>query len=259
MKKNYDILIIGGGAAGLMAAIKAAETDCGLSIAVLEKMPSCGRKICLTGKGRCNVTNNCSVDEFLSNIPTNPRFLYSALNCFPPEETMRFFEECGVKLKTERGKRVFSESDRAIDIVMALSSKCRECGVNTVREKITSLYIDDGGVKGVYSGDNLYECDAVIVCTGGMSYPLTGSDGDGYKFAKTAGHSIIPPKPSLVPIVCRGRVCGRMQGLSLKNVMAFVYDGDKKIFETTQLKEEKISELRKLEKDLNSYILKTNF
>lgn len=216
------VAIIGEGASGMMAALWASKNMA--DTVIFEKNDRPGKKLRITGKGRCNVTNNCSVDEFLSNIPTNPRFLYSALNCFPPEETMKFFEECGVKLKTERGKRVFPESDRAIDIVMALSSKCRECGVNTVREKITSLYIDDGRVKGVYSGDNLYECDAVIVCTGGMSYPLTGSDGDGYKFAKTAGHSIIPPKPSLVPIVCRGRVCGRMQGLSLKNIGFRVYE-----------------------------------
>lgn len=210
------VVVIGAGAAGMMAAIHAAYM--GAEVTLIEKNDRVGKKLRITGKGRCNVTNNCATDEFLANVPTNPRFLYSALGRFSTEDTMEFFEGCGVALKVERGKRVFPESDRASDIVRALSERCRDCGVNVVTDKVTSIDIADGSVCGVLAGNRRYDADAVIVATGGMSYTATGSDGDGYRFARSAGHTVTPLLPSLVPIVSESELCKRMQGLSLKNV-----------------------------------------
>ncbi len=213
-KKN--VAVVGGGAAGMMAAIHAAYM--GAEVLMFEKNDRLGKKLRITGKGRCNVTNDCPTNEFLNNVPTNPRFLYAALNRFSTSDTMDFFEGCGVPLKVERGKRVFPISDKAADIVKALSDRCRDVGVRTVHDKITSLEISDGRVTAVFAGDTRYPCDSVIVCTGGKSYPGTGSDGDGYRFAKQAGHTVTELRPSLVPIVSDGNLCQRMQGLSLKNV-----------------------------------------
>jgi predicted Rossmann fold flavoprotein len=210
------VAVIGAGAAGMMAAIHASAM--GAEVTLFEKNDRVGKKLRITGKGRCNVTNDCSTEEFLLNVPTNPRFLYAALNRFSTRDTMEFFESCGVPLKTERGKRVFPQSDRASDIVRALSDKCEEYGVRLVRDKITGIDISDGCAQGVFCSDRHYKADAVIVCTGGRSYSVTGSDGDGYKFAKAAGHTVTPLRPSLVPIVAEGNLCARMQGLSLRNV-----------------------------------------
>lgn len=210
------VAVIGAGAAGMMAAIHAAAM--GAEVLLIEKNDRVGKKLRITGKGRCNVTNDCSTEEFLSNVPTNPRFLYAALNRFSTRDTMDFFENCGVPLKVERGKRVFPQSDHASDIVRALSDRCREYGVRQICDKVTSLDVRDGVVVGVFCSDKRYACDAVIVCTGGKSYSGTGSDGDGYKFAMAVGHTVTPLRPSLVPIVAEGELCRRMQGLSLKNV-----------------------------------------
>ncbi len=210
------IVVIGGGAAGMMAAIHSSYE--GAEVTLIEKNDRLGRKLRITGKGRCNVTNDCSVNEFLTNVPTNPRFLYTALNRFSPSDTMDFFEGCGVELKVERGKRVFPVSDKAGDIVAALVQRCRDCEVKVVNDRVTSLDISDGQVKAVNLGEKRIECDAAVICTGGRSYPGTGSDGDGYKFARAAGHTVTELKPSLVPIVADTRLCARMQGLSLKNV-----------------------------------------
>ncbi len=208
--------VIGGGAAGMMAAIRAAEL--GAEVILFEKNDRAGKKLRITGKGRCNVTNDCSVQDFLANVPTNPRFLYTALNKFSVEDVKSFFEGEGVPLKVERGNRVFPASDKAADIVSALVSKCKSLGVDIVFRKVISVNIEDGAVRSIrYSGGET-EVDAVIVATGGKSYPLTGSDGDGYKFAREAGHTVTELRPSLVPIVAEGHLCGRMQGLSLKNV-----------------------------------------
>lgn len=200
----------------MMAAIHAAYS--GAEVVMFEKNDRLGKKLRITGKGRCNVTNDSPTNEFLNSVPTNPRFLYAALNRFSTADTMDFFEGCGVELKVERGKRVFPKSDKASDIVNALADRCRDCSVRTVHNKITDIEITFGRVTAVIAHNNRYECDSVIVCTGGKSYTVTGSDGDGYRFAQKAGHTVTPLRASLVPIVAEGSLCKSMQGLSLKNV-----------------------------------------
>jgi hypothetical protein len=219
---NCDLIVIGGGAAGLFAAGTAASR--GLNVTVIEKNQKVGRKLGITGKGRCNVTNNSSVQKVMENIPTNPKFLYSAINSFTPEDTMNFFESQGVKLKTERGARVFPESDRAADIVNALRSFCRKNKVQIVEGTVRHIISEDGVVKGVETDTGNFLSENVLLATGGASYPLTGSTGDGYKMAQELGHSIVKPKPSLVPLEAEGDICGRMQGFSLKNVQLSVYN-----------------------------------
>ena len=213
---NAGVAVIGGGAAGLMAAYSAARY--GAKVTLFERNDRCGRKLAITGKGRCNVTNDCSVEELLQNVPTNPRFLYSALGRFDTSDTKAFFEERGVALKVERGRRVFPVSDRAEDIVRALVSACKETGVNICYERVTSLRIENGELLGLNTEKNSYDADAVIICTGGKSYPRTGSDGDGYALARSAGHTVTPLLPSLVPICSESKLCPALQGLSLKNV-----------------------------------------
>lgn len=210
------VAVIGAGAAGMMAAITAAEA--GADVTLFEKNDRVGKKLRITGKGRCNVTNNCDNNEFLSNVPTNPRFLYAALSRFSTADTMAFFENAGVPLKTERGKRVFPISDRAADIVSAMERRCREAGVTIVHRRVRGLLIEDGRIVGLRYGESEEAFDAVIVCTGGRSYSMTGSDGDGYRFAADAGHTVTPLHPSLVPLVAEGKLCASLQGLSLKNV-----------------------------------------
>ena len=218
-KKETDarrVAVIGAGAAGMMAAITAAEA--GAAVTLFERNDRVGKKLRITGKGRCNVTNNCDNNEFLSNVPTNPRFLYASLSRFSTADTMAFFEDAGVPLKTERGKRVFPVSDRAADIVSAMERRCREAGVEIVHRRVRGLNIENGCIVGVRCGDSDEKFDAVIVCTGGRSYSMTGSDGDGYRFAAEAGHTVTPLHPSLVPIVAEGKLCASLQGLSLRNV-----------------------------------------
>lgn len=228
---SRKVAVIGGGAAGMMAAIHAAYL--GAEVTIFEKNDRMGRKLGITGKGRCNVTNDCSTNEFLANVPTNPKFLYAALNRFSTSDTIDFFEGCGVPLKTERGRRVFPQSDKASDIVRALVDRCRDCGVEIVHGKVTSVCIEDSKVCGVCVGEKTYDYDAVIICTGGRSYPGTGSDGDGYRFAKEAGHTVTELRPSLVPIVADTDLCARMQGLSLKNVALKILrrDNGKTVYE----------------------------
>jgi predicted Rossmann fold flavoprotein len=210
------VIVVGGGAAGMMAALTAAQN--GAEVTLVERTGRLGRKLRITGKGRCNVTNDCDTNEFLANVMTNPRFMYTALSRFSTADTKDFFESRGVPLKTERGRRVFPVSDRAVDIVAALADACREAGVRVVYERVTSLLIEDGALCGVTTTGGGLRADAVIVCTGGKSYPLTGSDGDGYKLAEQAGHSVTALSPSLVPITAEGNLCPSLQGLSLKNV-----------------------------------------
>jgi len=228
-----SVIVVGGGAAGLVAAGTAAEL--GASVLVLEKNKRVGRKLCITGKGRCNITNNCSVSDFIENVNTNSRFMYSAINNFNCSDTMEFFEDLGLPLKTERGNRVFPISDKATDVVAALE---RYIILNKVKvisnESVIRLIIADNIVKGVVtSSGNEYYADAVIVATGGKSYPLTGSTGDGYNFAGQAGHIVIKPEGALVPLICRGEslsCCKAMQGLSLRNVGVKVINGKKVIY-----------------------------
>ena len=218
------IAVIGGGAAGLMAAGTAYRN--GAEVILFEKNKKLARKVAITGKGRCNVTNACEENEFLSNVVTNPRFLYSAINAFSTEDTVSFFEEKGVKLKVERGNRVFPVSDRAYDIVDALGSYASK--VKIVHEAVTSVAADGDGVKGVEAGGKFYPADAVIICTGGRSYPLTGSDGDGYSFAERLGHTVTPIRPALIPIDTREQY--DLAGLSLKNVTLTLTLNGKKVY-----------------------------
>ena len=227
-KKEFEdmrtVAIVGGGAAGMMAAIVAAEA--GASVYLFERNNRTGKKLRITGKGRCNLTNDCDRNTFLSNVPSNPRFLYAALTRFGTDDTKSFFEELGVPLKTERGNRVFPVSDKAGDVVDALNRKCRQLCVQTVFRRVQGLIYEDGAVCGVRTSDGVYRADAVILCTGGKSYPMTGSDGDGYRFAEAMGHTITELHPSLVPLVAEGKLCASMQGLSLRNVSLRIKQAD---------------------------------
>lgn len=215
MKK--DIIIIGGGAAGMMAAYSAALA--GGTAVVFEKNEKLGKKLYITGKGRCNFTNAADMQEFMENIPRNPRFLYSAFAAFSNNDMISFLEENGTKTKIERGKRAFPLSDKSSDVIKALNRALVKRGVSVrLNEEVKDIWIEEGAVKGVVKENNeKVSADAVIVATGGLSYPLTGSTGDGYTFSKKAGHSVTPLSTSLVPFDCDG-ICKEMQGLSLKNV-----------------------------------------
>lgn len=220
---DFPIAVIGAGAAGLMAAGYAAEL--GREVLLFERNKTPGKKLAITGKGRCNLTNNCSVSAFMENVPTNPRFLYASLHAFEPADTMAFFEELGVPLKTERGNRVFPQSDRASDIVGALKKYVNRSGsVRQIHERVREIVADEGGVSSVRTDCGDYPVSAVILATGGASYPLTGSDGDGYRMAERLGHTIVPLKPSLVPIVTEEKWCAELQGLSLRNTGCRVID-----------------------------------
>lgn len=215
---SKKVIVIGAGASGLMAAGTAAEN--GHNVVLVERNDKVARKVMITGKGRCNVTNNCTlINDLIQNVPTNGRFLYGAFSKFMPIDTMEFFEDMGVTLKVERGNRVFPESDKAVEIVDALNAFSSDAGVKRIKGRATSLIAENGEIKGVKleDGEELYS-DAVIVATGGASYPLTGSTGDGYTLAKQVGHTVTELKPSLVPLVCHEGFCMDLQGLSLRNV-----------------------------------------
>ena len=221
------VLVIGGGAAGMMAAITAAEA--GASVMLIERNEKVGRKLNITGKGRCNITNNCSAEEALANVPRNSRFLFSAFSRFDSHAAMLFFEKHGLSLKTERGNRVFPVSDSAYDVTDTLRNALRRSHVKIVHDRAAELLLDENGcLCGVRGEKQDYDCSRVILATGGVSYPATGSTGDGYAMAQAVGHTIIPPKPSLISLVCSDSCCGRMQGLSLRNVALTVKNKKKK-------------------------------
>ena len=224
-----DIVVVGGGPAGMIAAIAAAEY--GSNVCLLEPNERLGKKLNITGKGRCNVTNNCTVEELLRNVPCNGRFLYSAFSGYDTADVMALFEMLGVRLKTERGNRVFPVSDRAFDISGALEKYMKQLGITVMRDRACRLLVEDGVLGGVVGEQREYTAPRVIVATGGVSYPLTGSTGDGYELAKTAGHSIVEPRGSLVPLCAKGDLCGKLQGLSLRNVALRVYEDQKKIYD----------------------------
>ena len=221
-----NIIVIGGGAAGLMAAGTAAEQ--GAQVTLLETNEKVGRKLFITGKGRCNVCNNCDVQEVLRNVPVNPRFLYSALGGFGPADVMDFFENHGVALKTERGNRVFPVSDRSHDVANALERAYAHAGGKVVHAAATDILTQDGAVSAVVTTEGAIDCDAAVICTGGLSYPLTGSTGDGYRFAQRLGHTVTPTRASLVPLESEDPWCAEMQGFSLRNVTLTVYDEQNK-------------------------------
>ena len=221
------IVVIGGGAAGMMAAISAAER--GASVTLLEPNERLGKKLNITGKGRCNLTNNAGLEELLANIPRNGRFLYSTFSRFNAQDSMAFFKELGVPLKTERGNRVFPVSDRAFDVSAALERRLKKLRVRLVRDRAKSLEIEDGAVRGVLGEIEYYPAVAVILATGGVSYPATGSTGEGHRMAAEAGHTVTPLRGSLVPL--RDFGVGRtLQGLSLRNVGLTVFENSKKIY-----------------------------
>lgn len=219
-----DLIVIGGGAAGLMAAGTAAQR--GLSVTLIERNDKLARKVAITGKGRCNVTNSCPLlNDLISNVPVNGRFLYGAFSRFTTDDTIDFFEGLGVPLKIERGNRVFPVSDRALDIVDALNKFITVNGVKRKQGRVTELIIENGAVKGCVTDDGRkFFAENVLIATGGISYPATGSTGDGYTLAKQAGHTITDLKPSLVPLECHEGWCTDAQGLSLRNVEIRVED-----------------------------------
>lgn len=222
-----DVVVIGGGAAGMLCAISAAQRE--LSVILLEPNKILGKKLRITGKGRCNVTNNCEIRAFLQHIPGDGRFLYSSLNRLPPCETMALFELFGVPLKTERGNRVFPVSDRSHDVANALEHRLKEMNVRVLRAAATEIRAEDGTVTAVITTSGRIDCAAAVICTGGLSYPMTGSTGDGYRFAQSLGHTIIPPRPSLVPLESDDPWCAAMQGFSLRNVTLTAYDETNKV------------------------------
>ena len=212
---KYDVIVIGGGPAGMFAAITAAKQ--GRSVLLLERNDRLGKKLLITGKGRCNLTNDCSAQEILQNVPRNGRFLFSAMNSFPPEKIIAFFEENGCPLKTERGNRVFPVSDRSQSILDTLQKVMRKENVTVRTARVKGIQTDNGAVSAVRTEQETFECSSVILATGGMSYPTTGSTGDGYAMAQRLGHTIIPAAGSLVPLETAGSDAQDMQGLSLRN------------------------------------------
>ncbi|MCD7833614.1 MAG: NAD(P)/FAD-dependent oxidoreductase [Lachnospiraceae bacterium] len=230
-----SVIVIGGGAAGMMAAVAAAQG--GHEVRLYEKNEKLGKKIYITGKGRCNLTNNCGVEELLQAVCVNRKFLYSAFYGFDSQSTIRFFEEEGMPTKTERGRRVFPESDHSSDVIAVLAGKLKKSGVKIyLNQEVKSLLLDQDEegktcVRGILLTSGRQEmADAVIVATGGLSYQTTGSTGDGYRFARESGHQVSELSPSLVPIETDGTEAQQMQGLSLRNVMAAVYDGKKELY-----------------------------
>ena len=225
---HYDLVVIGAGPAGMMCAYTASQR--GMKVVVIDPNRDPGRKLRITGKGRCNLTNACETGKFFENVPHNGKFLYSCINAFPPAAVMSFFEDNGLPLKTERGARVFPVSDNANDVADTMARLCRESGVVFLREKCRELLISDGMICGVTTAQRTVNCRNAAICTGGLSYPLTGSTGDGYRLATRAGHTVQPCRPSLVPLESNDRWCSQMQGFSLRNIALSVFEDSKLIY-----------------------------
>lgn len=218
MTGQVQIVVAGAGAAGMMAAVTAARQ--GAKVVLIEPNEKVGRKLYITGKGRCNVTNDCRVDQLLASVPRNGKFLYSAFSRFSPQDTIAFFEKLGVPLKVERGNRVFPQSDRAADVIDALWKELRRCRVELRQDRVTEVAVSGGRVSGVkLEKAGPVNCEVVLLATGGASYPRTGSTGDGYRIAEALGHTITPIRGSLVPLGSEDRACSQLQGLSLRNVV----------------------------------------
>lgn len=224
---NTEVVIIGGGPAGMMAAHTAAKR--GRKVILVDKNKSLGRKLMITGKGRCNLTNSADIDGFIANIPVNARFMYSAFKGFSNTDLMAFFENRGVKLKEERGGRIFPVSDKAEDIRNALATAVKNAGVTVLEDTVSGIVTENGVITGVrLQTGGFVGCESVLIATGGKSYPLTGSTGDGYTFAKSLGHTVVSPKASLVPLETVEKELFSMQGLSLKNTGLKVVDPESK-------------------------------
>ena len=223
---NVDVIVVGGGPAGMYAAITAAQQ--GKRVLLLERNDRLGKKLLITGKGRCNVTNDCEPEEILKNVPRNGRFLFSSMAACPPERVKTFFEDAGCALKTERGNRVFPVSDRSQSVLEALQNEIRRTGVMVRTGRVTDILTADGVVAGVMVGKDEYHAPKVILATGGLSYPTTGSTGDGYELARGLGHTVTATEGSLVPLEA-GPDCAEMQGLSLRNVAVKLLNGKNKV------------------------------
>lgn len=225
------VAVIGAGASGLMAAYAAARN--GNEVTVFEKNEKCGKKIYITGKGRCNLTNDIPPADFLANVVNNAKFMTGSIYAFPPEKTISFFEDGGLALKVERGGRVFPQSDKASDVTKCLQNYCKSAGVNFMFGcEVNEIQILNSTVSGIiYNKNVVFDCDRAIVCTGGVSYPLTGSTGDGYRFAREAGHSVVPLKPALCGINLQGDFFKKLQGLTLKNVKLSAVCGNQPVAE----------------------------
>ena len=223
----FDGIIIGGGPAGMLASIIAAQQ--GNKVLLMERNDRLGKKLLITGKGRCNVTNDCSAQEVLQNIPRNGRFLYSAMENYPPSSIMEFLESHGCKLKVERGNRVFPVTDKSSSVLECLRNVMHRSGVQIKTERVLEITADDTGVTGVRTAKEKIKANWVILATGGVSYPTTGSTGDGYDMARKLGHTIVEPEGSLVPLECLGDDCADMQGLSLRNVAVKLLNNKNKV------------------------------
>lgn len=229
MELSYtELVVIGGGPAGMMCACTAAAR--GVSVVLLEPNDRLGRKLRITGKGRCNLCNNCDVKTFMANVPGDGRFLYSALSRFSPADTIAFFEGNGLPLKTERGSRVFPQSDNANDVANCMARLCRKNGVQVLKTSAKQIITENGAVVGVVTGEGYLPCRAAAVCTGGLSYPLTGSTGAGYAFAENLGHTVTERRPSLVPLESPDDFCAEMQGFAPRNVTLSAYEDGKLIY-----------------------------
>lgn len=224
---KYDGIVIGGGPAGMFAAITAAGK--GSKVLLIEKNDRLGKKLLITGKGRCNVTNHCTSQEVLQNIPRNGRFLYSSMTAFPPDSTMAYFESHGCALKTERGNRVFPVSDRSQSVLSCLEGELRARKIPVVHETVQEILKNENGVCGVRTDRGSYSAGWVILATGGVSYPATGSTGDGYRMSQSLGHTIVPQEGNLVPLETAGPDCPKLQGLSLRNVAVKLVDAKGKL------------------------------
>ena len=223
---NFDVIVVGGGPAGMFAAITAARR--GKKVLLLERNDRLGKKLLITGKGRCNVTNDCEAEEILKNVPRNGRFLFSSMAACPPERVKAFFEDAGCALKTERGNRVFPVSDRSQSVLEALQKEMRRSGVTVRTGRVTDILTENSTVCGVAAGKDEYRAGKVILATGGLSYPTTGSTGDGYELARRLGHTITATEGSLVPLEA-GPDCAEMQGLSLRNVSVKLLNAKNKV------------------------------
>ena len=228
LKDNYDVIVIGGGAAGLIAAGEASLS--GAKVLLLEKKSALGRKLRITGKGRCNLTNTAPLREFIQKFGKNGRFLYQAFDQFFSDDLVLFLGSLGLNIKKERGGRIFPEGEDAVAVTKALIGWVKKSGTTIkTNTTVTKILVNNNKVTGLYTKDASYVADKIIICTGGKSYPATGSTGDGYKFAKALGHTIIPPRPALVPIITEGMTAKHLQGLSLKNVnVSVIVDNTKR-------------------------------